>query len=58
MASSFFIFCYTLTEVPMGAIPVIILLIAIGMIIHCYQTVKNEKEGISYADIYAELPPE
>ena len=58
MASSFFVFCYTLTEVPMGAIPIIILLIAIGMIIHCWQTVKNEKEGISYADIYAELPPE
>jgi len=56
-AIGFFIFCYTLREIPFEAILMVILLALVGIIIHMYQLWRNEKEGISLSDIYAELPP-
>jgi amino acid transporter len=54
----FFIFTYSLTQLNLGAVIAICLLLGIGLLIHIYQVRKNEKQGVSMADIYAQMPPE
>jgi amino acid transporter len=54
----FFIFSYSITQVNVGAVTALCLLLAIGLIIHMYQLKRNEKQGISLADVYSQMPPE
>jgi len=54
----FFIFSYSLTLVNVSAVTAFCLLLAIGLVIHLYQLRKNEKQGVSLADVYSQMPPE
>jgi presenilin-like A22 family membrane protease len=54
----FFIFTYSLTLVNVNAVTALCLLLAIGLVIHMYQLKKNEKQGVSLADVYSQMPPE
>jgi hypothetical protein len=41
-----------------SAVTAFCLLLAIGLVIHLYQLRKNEKQGVSLADVYSQMPPE
>jgi len=54
----FFIFSYSVTLVNVGAVTALCLLMGIGLVIHLYQLRQNEKQGVSLADVYSQMPPE
>ncbi|MGC8696551.1 MAG: APC family permease [Conexivisphaera sp.] len=58
LGTGFFIFTYLISELTVAAKVIYIVVMAIGLIIHMYQLHRNEKEGISLSDIYANIPPE
>ena len=54
----FFIFTYSVNLSERGRSHCLCLLLAIGLVIHLYQLRKNEKQGVSLADVYSQMPPE
>jgi APA family basic amino acid/polyamine antiporter len=54
----FFIFTFSITLVNTAAVTSMCLFLGLGLAIHVYQLRKNEKEGVSLADIYSQMPPE
>jgi amino acid transporter len=58
VATSFFIFIFTLQSLNYASIAMLIIISVIGLILYTHQQRQNLKEGIDINRIYTQIPPE
>jgi amino acid transporter len=58
LGTGLFIFTYLISQLTVQAMIIYVIVLAVGLIVHMYQLHRNEAEGVSLSDIYANLPPE